>query len=130
MCYPSYREAVETEVRRRVEAKEMFTAWDITCAVRAEGVAESHRVLKEVVHCLHRYGQMGDEYERTFVAVGEGPTHAFLYHHYADDPCDYGIVPDDSDKYDLAKLIPVAKRGKLDTLLNRVMSSVTGARRG
>ncbi|MES2459760.1 MAG: hypothetical protein V4671_04195 [Armatimonadota bacterium] len=130
MCYSSYREAVETEVRCRVEAQEMFTAWDITCAVRAQGIVESHQVLKEVVHCLHRYGQMGDDYERTFIAVGNEPKQAFLYHHISDDPCDYGLSPDSSDdKYDLAKLVPTARRGLLDTLLNRVISGVTASRR-
>jgi hypothetical protein len=108
----------------------MFTAWDITCAVRKQGVVESHRILKEVVHSLHRYGQMGDAYERTYVAVGNGPRHAFLYHHTADDPCDYGISRDDSnDGYDLAKLVPAAKRGLLDTLLNRVVTRVSPVRR-
>jgi hypothetical protein len=134
MCYYSYREVVETEVQRRTEAQEMFTAWDITCAVRAQGVVESHRVLKEVVHSLHRYGQMGDDYERTFVAVGNEPTHAFLYHHISDDPCDYGASREDSgdgdDRYDLAKLVPAARRGLLDTLLNRVIGNVTGTPRG
>ena len=126
MCYPSYRETIETEVRRRVQAQEMFTAWDITCAVRAEGVRESHRTIKEVVHSLHRYGQMGDDYERTFVAIGDGPTHAFLYHHTNDDPSDYGIEDSDSaDRYDLSKLVPVSKRSLLDTLLNRVLSGLT-----
>jgi hypothetical protein len=138
MCYRSYREAVEKEVYRRVEGREMFTAWDITCAVRAEGVVESHRVLREVVRSLHRYGQMGHDYERTFIAVEDGPTHAYLYHHRADDPCDYGMTIDNSDdsndsddsnnRYDLSKLVPVAKRGLLDTLLNRVRSSVNIAR--
>jgi hypothetical protein len=103
----------------------MFTAWDITCAVRAEGILEPHRVLREVVCSLHRYGQMGNDYERTFIAVGDGPTHAYLYHHRADDPCDYGMtIGDSDDKYDLSKLVPVAKRGLLDTLLNRVRTSV------
>jgi hypothetical protein len=131
MCHPSYRQTAEAEVNRRVQAREMFTAWDITCAVRAQGVRESHRILKEVVHSMHRYGQMGD-YERTFMAVGAGPTQAFLFHHPDNDPCDYGRDCEenkDGDEYDLSQLVPVAKRSLLDSLLNRFVTRVTTVRR-
>ena len=74
MCYPSYRESVETEVSRCIQARKMFTAWDITCY--------------------------------------------------------YGIARDfHGDTYDLAKLIPAAKRSLLDSFLNRVKSRVATGRR-
>jgi len=119
MCYPSYRQAVETEVLRRIAAQEMFTAWDITRAVQAQGFHQPHRVLKEVVHCLHRYGRMGGDYQRAVITVGDEGVQAFLYHHGEADPRTYGASGGGSNHFALARLVPQAKRGLLDALLGR-----------
>ena len=85
MCYASYREAVEREVALRTRRRERFTAYNITRALREQGFRESHEVLKEVVHCLFRYGKMPKTYRRTFVQLANG-SEAFLFHHHRDAP--------------------------------------------
>lgn len=128
-----YRSEVRDEVDRHVWPGNMFTAWDITCALRSRGIRQSHHDLKAVVHDLYMEGKMGPEYDRTLIAVGENAEKAYLYHPIGEDPCDYGREQEDEedseedeeyeageDEERLARLVPANRRGFLDRLLHRV----------
>jgi hypothetical protein len=87
MCvwHPLTVRAVTQEIWRRVGQGDIFTAYDVSRTVRAEGVEARHGDIRRLVHALFENGHMGDEYVRTLGSVGEGQT-AFLYHRPEDAP--------------------------------------------
>jgi len=91
MCHitdPLTIPAMENEVQRRIAARDMFTALDISRAVQSLGICERHRDLKHVVHEMFARNAMGADYERTLVTVGQGEQ-AYLYHPLNTDPTLY-----------------------------------------
>lgn len=71
---------IETDVERRVQAGEAFTALDVSRAVQARGVRKRHREMKHVVHALFAAGRMGPDYARTLADVGGALGPAWVYH--------------------------------------------------
>jgi hypothetical protein len=89
MCESMLTPQVEALVRRKVAAYEMFTAYDVTRELRAMGETAYHDEVRNVVHFMYRYGQMGASYERTLANLGGARGPAYIYHHACDDPCTY-----------------------------------------
>ncbi len=80
----------------------MFTAFEISLEVKAEGVRERHRNMKEFIHQV--LAELGGQhnYTRTLRDVG-APIHAWLYHKIGDNPFMYRPLPrhdsqEDSDE--------------------------------
>jgi len=80
---------IEAVVNDKVQAGEMFTAYDVTKEVRNRGHRERHNNMKTVVHDYYGRGLMGSDYTRTLIPIQGAPVPAFLYHRYTDDPTTY-----------------------------------------
>ena len=80
---------IEAVVNDKVQAGEMFTAYDVTKEVRNRGHRERHNNMKQVVHDYYGRGLMGSDYTRTLIPIQGAPVPAFLYHRYTDDPTSY-----------------------------------------
>lgn len=92
MCAIKTRLAIEDLVRQRIAEHAQFTAYDITCALRGQERRWRrvlHRDVREVVHQMFSFGQMGLAYERTLLDVGGERGPAFVYHPFLDDPRNY-----------------------------------------
>jgi RNA-directed DNA polymerase len=74
--------------RRRVQAGEAFTAFDITTQARAEGAFIRHDEARDLVQTLFQDGSMGTAYRRTILDLGGG-ARPFLYHRFDTDPATY-----------------------------------------
>jgi RNA-directed DNA polymerase len=72
----------------RVQARIMFTAYDITQAARRRGGNVRHNDVRDLVHELFENGRLGATYNRSLIEVG-APTKPWLYHHFGDDPANY-----------------------------------------
>ena len=81
-------EWIQGSLNRRLEAGEMFTAWDITREVR-EDCGSPHAILKHIVHALFANGCMGDWYMRTLCEIGGRHGPAWVYHRIQDNPEHY-----------------------------------------
>jgi retron-type reverse transcriptase len=88
MADAATKQMIEALALERVKAGEMFTAFDITLAVRKIGGSVRHHEVREVVHELYEQGRMGAAYTRSLIDVGS-PTKPYLYHRYSDDPSGY-----------------------------------------
>jgi hypothetical protein len=77
------KQAYAKFISDKVAAREAFTAYNITQAVRQAGNAVEHYKYKEVVHDIFAAGDMSD-YLRSGVQFNQGP--AFLYHPPEVDP--------------------------------------------
>lgn len=62
---------IEAEVRRRMDARDSFTALEISRAVQATGVRERHLHLKNAVHAMFDRGAMPG-YQRRLIALPGG----------------------------------------------------------
>jgi RNA-directed DNA polymerase len=74
--------------RRRAQAGEAFTAFDITTQARAEGAFIRHDEARDLVQSLFQDGSMGAAYRRTILDLGGG-ARPFLYHRFDTDPATY-----------------------------------------
>lgn len=83
--------AAEAAVDEKVQAGEMFTAHDVTVAVRGRLGRADHEQVKAAVHDYYNRGGMGIAYTREPVALYRNGTLArpFLYHRSADDVSQY-----------------------------------------
>lgn len=88
MADAATKRMVEALVEERVKAGEMFTAFDITLAVRKIGGNVRHHEVRDLVHELYEHGRMGAAYTRSLIDVGS-PTKPYLYHRYSDDANTY-----------------------------------------
>jgi retron-type reverse transcriptase len=88
MADAATKQTIEVLALERVKAGEMFTAFDITLAVRKIGGNVRHNEVRDVVHELYERGRMGAAYTRSLIDVGS-PTKPYLYHRYSDDPSSY-----------------------------------------
>src|SRR5437763_13803578 len=79
---------VEALVAEKVKAGEMFTAFDVTLAVRKIGGSVRHQEVRDLVHDIYEKGRMGAAYTRSLIDVGS-PTKPYLYHRYSDDAASY-----------------------------------------
>jgi retron-type reverse transcriptase len=79
-------------ILEKVQAGEMFTAYDITLEARRRGAQARHDPVKDIVHQCHQDGTMGASYTRTVITVSGG-ARPFLYHRYDADPSTYPGQP-------------------------------------
>src|SRR5260370_42205330 len=75
-------------VQAKVQAGEMFTAFDVTQEARRRGSQVRHGDVKDVVHDCFQQGLMGATYQRALIDIG-APTQPFLYHRFDSDPRSY-----------------------------------------
>ncbi len=88
MADAATRQMVAQIVEDKVKVGEMFTAFDVTLAVRKIGGSVRHQEVRDLVHDLYEKGRMGAAYTRSLVDVG-APTKPYLYHRYSDDATTY-----------------------------------------
>ncbi len=75
-------------VQEKVQAGQMFTAYDVTQEARRRGSQARHGQVKDLVHECHQRGDMGPSYTRSVIDLGGGAK-PFLYHRYDADPRTY-----------------------------------------
>ncbi len=73
-------------VRRKVEGRERFTAYDVTREVRARGYFLRHADCRAVVHGMFAANMLGSDYDRILADLGGSDGPAFIYHHLEDVP--------------------------------------------
>src|SRR2546423_7896024 len=88
MVDPATEQLVRQIVQAKVQAGEMFTAFDVTQEARRRGSQARHGDVKDVVHDCFQQGLMGATYQRTLINIG-APTQPFLYHRFDADPRSY-----------------------------------------
>jgi bifunctional DNA-binding transcriptional regulator/antitoxin component of YhaV-PrlF toxin-antitoxin module len=82
------REKIEEVVTPWVGRGKMFTAFEVSLAVKEQGVRERHRNMRETVHdIIFRIGGPAG-YTRTLMDVG-APEQAWVYHRMGDNPYTY-----------------------------------------
>jgi retron-type reverse transcriptase len=82
---------VQQIIQDKVQAREMFTAFDISREMVRRGSNARHRDLKDMIHLCFERGEMGKDYTRTAIDVG-APTRPFLYHPRSQNPRAYKPV--------------------------------------
>ncbi|MEO1527093.1 MAG: hypothetical protein AAFX06_16765 [Planctomycetota bacterium] len=78
------RDIIENEVGIWMDASRMFTAFEISRAVKAKGVSLRHREMKEFIHAAI-YRRRSRSYTRTLIDVG-APEQAWVYHPLTENP--------------------------------------------
>ena len=91
MCDVATESQIHDVVKALVKQRRMFSAYDISQAVRKLGFKEYHRDMKKIVHRMFDGGEM-DDFGRTLVKYPSAPTRAFRYHPPELDPNDFGTV--------------------------------------
>lgn len=84
----SANQLIDQIVEEHVQARTMFTAYDVTLESRKRGGNVRHNEARDRVHELFQRGLMGAAYKRTTIDVG-APAKPFLYHHFSADPGQY-----------------------------------------
>jgi hypothetical protein len=75
-------------VRRKVEGRERFTAYEVTREVRARGCFLRHADCRAVMHGMFDANMLGSDYDRTLADLGGSNGPALVYHHIEDVPTD------------------------------------------
>lgn len=88
MCDSVTQKAIEDIVITKVNAQDMFTAWDITVESRSQGIQAQHHEIKLVVHGFFDSGSMGTDYKRVLHDVG-AQVQPWLYYPKSANPKDY-----------------------------------------
>ena len=78
---------IKDVVMDKVNDNEMFTAFDITKAIKNQGVSAKHNDIKKVVHGMFFNGDMGGGYDRQVVRIGKAKP--FVYFPIVSDPTTY-----------------------------------------
>jgi hypothetical protein len=94
------RKHIEDVVREWVAQGKMFSAFEVSLAVKERGVQERHRNLRDTVHQIVAEVGGANGYSRTLCDVG-APVHAWVYHRLRDNP--YAYEPLDRSGMDEAK---------------------------
>ena len=92
MCDMVTLQKIEDTTREKTAKGEMFTAHDITRAVRAQvgrGVNIRHQEVKQEVHGLFASGQFGPDYTRNLANLAGVNPQPWIYHRVTDDPVNY-----------------------------------------
>lgn len=87
---------VEQIVLEKAQAGEMFTAYDVTRAVRQKvgrSVNVPHNDVKQEVHTMFANQQIGTDYTRSLGNLAGLQTQPWIYHRTTDDPANYMGVP-------------------------------------
>ena len=103
MCNASVQlmNVVECETLQRMQARDSFTALDISNALKTARYPVRHREVAEVVRDIYNSGAMAHyDYDRQLVKVttdgGAKTAEAYLYHHQSVRPADYAGVNQDA----------------------------------
>lgn len=101
------RDRIAEVVREWVDQGKMFTAFEVSLAVKERGVEERHRHLRDTVHdvIFEIGGPMG--YTRTLRDVG-APQQAWVYHLPSDNPYRYVPLDRSSSGQKAADVVDVA----------------------
>lgn len=94
MCTSIVLQMIENEVSDRVQKNEMFTVFDITKAVRAKSgphVNIRHDEVRQEINDLYNNNRIIG-YSRTIGNLPNVSVQPMVYHHFLDDPSDYGAV--------------------------------------
>jgi hypothetical protein len=84
------QQVAEQVVDDKVQAGEMFTAYDVTLEVRNRGHRAKHNGgIKELVHDLFGQGRMTPDYTRTLINLPGAPIQPWCYHPITSDPTLY-----------------------------------------
>lgn len=89
---PTIRRTITETVKSFISEGKMFTAFEVSLAVKAQGVRERHRNMKELVHEIIFEIGGPENYTRTLMDVG-APEQAWLYHRPRDNPYRYVPLP-------------------------------------
>jgi bifunctional DNA-binding transcriptional regulator/antitoxin component of YhaV-PrlF toxin-antitoxin module len=80
---------IDDIVAEWVRDGKMFTAFEVSLAVKEEGVHERHRNMREYIHqAIHNAGIARGDYSRTLMDVG-APEQAWVYHPVGSNPYEY-----------------------------------------
>ncbi len=80
---------IDDIVAQWVREGKMFTAFEVSLAVKEEGVRERHRNMREFIHqSIFRAGVARGDYTRTLMDVG-APEQAWVYHPAGSNPYEY-----------------------------------------
>src|SRR5262245_35534198 len=83
------REQIDEIADEWIHAGKMFTAFEVSLAVKQRGVKERHRNMREYIHeVIHRLGIQRGDYSRTLMDVG-APEQAWVYHTIGANPYEY-----------------------------------------
>ena len=105
MCDAQTEAAVKDMVNELTGDSQMFTAFDVTKAVRANGLRVKHNDVRGVVHAMYNCYEMDSDYQRTSHTLPNGES-AFVFHDMHDD---LNYYDSDAIKGPAAKAAPVAK---------------------
>jgi hypothetical protein len=90
MCDSASQVLIDDVVDEKINAQEMFTAFDISLEVRRRGGTERHREMKGYIHDVMKDKVQNGDYNTTSVAIPNGnPPQAILYYHAFSDPSTY-----------------------------------------
>ena len=103
MCNPNIplTNVVENEVLQRMQAKNTFTALDVSNALKSAKYPVRHREVAEVVRDIYNSGAMAYyDYDRQLIDVttdgGAKTAQAYLYHHQTARVTDYAALDQDA----------------------------------
>src|SRR5947208_8304709 len=80
---------IDDIVTQWLSAGRMFTAFEVSLAVKEEGIRERHRNMRDYIHeAIYRAGVARGDYTRTLMDVG-APQQAWVYHPVGSNPYEY-----------------------------------------
>jgi hypothetical protein len=82
---PSVSEAIKKTVAEKCAAKESFTAFEITKAIRKQGFTEYHSTIRDIVHEGYDLNRWMPDYRKRAFDIGGG-IQAIVYYHRETDP--------------------------------------------
>jgi hypothetical protein len=83
------QEQINEVIAEFIREGKMFTAFEVSLAVKQRGIHERHRNMREFVHeTIFRLGIERGDYSRTLMDVG-APEQAWVYHTVGTNPYDY-----------------------------------------
>jgi hypothetical protein len=88
MCDTQARNAIMDVVGELTNQGKLFSAFDVTKMLRAKGINEPHRSVKQEVHSMYRNLGMPTNYERELVHLANNDT-AWVYYPEGADPQTY-----------------------------------------
>jgi RNA-directed DNA polymerase len=113
---------IQQTVLKYVAANTMFTAYDVTMEVRAQGAFVKHGEARDIVHQLFLDGVLGPQYQRSVVDIGTS-TKPFVYHRFSEDARNYKSPGTGATSAAPANNPPAATPG----IFQRVVSAVFGS---
>ena len=127
---PRVQRMVADKVAELINNNAVFTAFDVTQAVRAEGVYLFHRDVKELVHLLFENAAFGEGYERTneTLKTARGSEGAWVYHPAGARASDHPLSVNNPDPPEEAPADPL-KAGRFFAVEAAGLDDIVGTRR-